>query len=68
MIRTPSRAALDPATAAPAPSFTAWLGHRFAALRRTAPLIDPDTLPDTLRRDLGFVDGRGASRHDPRWD
>jgi hypothetical protein len=44
------------------------LGRRLFAGRRAAPLIDPEALPDTLRHDLGFREGRLAGRRDPRWD
>jgi hypothetical protein len=57
------------ATVAASPlSFGARLGRRLFAGRQAAPLIDPETLPDTLRRDLGFLEGRVAGRRDPRWD
>lgn len=36
----------------------------FARTSRAAPRLDMETLPDHLKRDLGFLDGRGVSRRD----
>ncbi len=68
MTRFASRAASDATAAATTLSHRGWLGRRFFAGRRPAPRIDPDALPEAMRRDLGFADGRFAGRRDPRWD
>lgn len=68
MTRSTPRAAHDAMLAATAFSVRAWVGRRLLAGRRAAPRIDPDALPETIRRDLGFTEGRRAARRDPRWD
>ena len=41
-----------------------WLSLRTPRI----PKIDPGSLPDDLRRDLGFAEGRSAPPRHPHWD
>ncbi len=68
MTRTTTYPRPETSVAAPLLSFRGWFGRRLFRGRRGTPVIDPDALPEALRRDLGFADGRGASRRNPRWD
>jgi hypothetical protein len=41
----------------------AWVYRTFVYSSR----LDPDTMPDRVRRDLGFLDGREPRDHFERW-
>ena len=45
-----------------------WLGRWFMRRDPRVPTIRPERLPDHLRRDLGFADGRSARPRDPLRD
>jgi hypothetical protein len=50
---TPSRSGVAPAIR--------WLIEKWRSGATSGRTIDPDALPDAIRRDLGFRDGRASS-------